>query len=252
MSGERVTQLSHRDANRSYSLLIATGLALVVLLGLGTWQLQRKVWKDGLLADIHGRALAPPLGALPAATTPPLLWPEYRRVALTGRFDHGGERHVFISVPGQANGIGGPGYWVFTPFATGDQRIYVNRGFVPMGRKAVVTRLEGQTETPVTLEGVLRRAEPRGTFSAANSRAKNEFYVRSPREFATDPGAAGISDLDHYIDLIAPLPPGGLPLPMVGRIAIPNRHLEYAMTWYALAATLLIVAFARGRVRPHE
>jgi surfeit locus 1 family protein len=51
-----------------------------------------------------------------------------------------------------------------------------------------------------------------------------------------------------------PQPPGGLPQGGVTRIALPNRHFEYALTWYGLAAALVAVylAFFASRLRQPE
>jgi surfeit locus 1 family protein len=45
--------------------------------------------------------------------------------------------------------------------------------------------------------------------------------------------------------------PGGFPKGGVTRLELPNRHLEYALTWYGLAAALVAVfaAFAVTRWR---
>ncbi len=50
---------------------------------------------------------------------------------------------------------------------------------------------------------------------------------------------------------VQPKPPGGLPRGGVTRVQLPNRHLEYALTWYGLAATLVGVylAFVVNRLR---
>jgi surfeit locus 1 family protein len=216
--------------------IIALGLAVAFLLGLGTWQLQRKQWKDALLAEIAARATQPPLTALSGTADPKA---EYVPVRLRGRFLPETERHVFISVPKQPNGVGGPGYWVFQIFAPDGAQgpVYVNRGFVPEARKAEKRTPEGS----VAIDGIVRLPEPRGRFSNSNDPAKNTYYVRSPNEFG------GSARRDLYIDMTGPAPAAGLPLPLVGKITIPNRHMEYALTWYALAATLLGVAFAWGR-----
>jgi surfeit locus 1 family protein len=252
-------------------------VTVAILLGLGTWQLQRKAWKDDLLRTIDERAHLPPLTRLESAHCRPdagLLDPcEFRPVRLTGRFDHAGERHVFISVPLQADGIGGAGFWVFTPFrTTAGPVVWVNRGFVPERLKAADLRAAGQTADDVTIDGLMRRAEARGTFSGRNDPAKNIYFVRAPDEFMAPDEVMGLDRSEptprshaaiwrtHYLDqtgpamagtaqLQTPLPLTTLPRPLVGRIAIPNRHLEYALTWYAFAVTLLAVVFfyRRGR-----
>jgi surfeit locus 1 family protein len=48
-----------------------------------------------------------------------------------------------------------------------------------------------------------------------------------------------------------PAPPGGFPKGGTTRLELPNRHLEYALTWYGLAAALVVIfaAFAITRWR---
>lgn len=220
---------------------LAIGATLAFLLGLGTWQLKRKHWKETLLAEIAARAAAP------AATTL-LGTAEYQRVALAGRFEPNPQRFVFISVPRQASGVGGPGYWLFQPFHLDNPvggrevSVFVNRGFVP---EAAKTKPWPAPERQI--EGVVRREEARGRFSNDNDVAKNVYYVRSPKEFMAGLPLARSPALDVYIDMTGPVPAAGLPLPLVGKITIPNRHLEYALTWYALAVTLLGIVIAMSR-----
>lgn len=249
------------------ALTVATLAALAILVSLGNWQWQRKAWKEELIATMAARALADPL--------PPERWAslgcrsanevgladscEFTTVRLAGRFDHAGERHVFANAPRGAN-PGGPGYWVFTPFElSAGSRIYVNRGFVPEVRKNPQTRTEGQVAGEVEIIGQIRSAEQRGTFTGASDAGANIWFLRNPRELlgAAVPGelarwqGMGPSGLDFYIDQISPTPPGGLPAPRASRIELPNRHLEYALTWWGLAVTLIGVyaAFVFGRLR---
>jgi surfeit locus 1 family protein len=221
--------------------LAALGAALAILLGLGTWQLQRKNWKEALLAEIAARGSAASREILPAADAAA----EYTRVRLRGSFIADSERYIFISVPRQASGVGGPGYWQFQLFETEGRSLYVNRGFVPEADK--LKRRDAPRD--VVIEGVFRLPEPRGRHSNPNDPTKNVYYVRAPLEFAASAKASAIARLDSYIDMTGPMPTSGLPLPMVGKITIPNRHLEYALTWYALAATLIGVAIAVARRR---
>jgi surfeit locus 1 family protein len=223
--------------------LVALGAALAILVGLGTWQLQRKQWKEALLAEIAARGAAAPVTSLSGAQ-------EYQRIVLDGQFEPSPQRFVFIAVPKQASGVGGPGYWVFQPFriatTTGVvMQVFVNRGFVPEAEARA-----GQNAWPsdaTRIEGIVRRAEVRTAFSNANDPVKNVYYVRSPTEFVAGLALPKSPALNIYVDMTGPVPATGLPLPMVGKITIPNRHLEYALTWYALAATLAGVAFALWR-----
>ena len=58
-----------------------------------------------------------------------------------------------------------------------------------------------------------------------------------------------------FVDADATPNPGGLPVGGVTLIDLPNSHLQYALTWYGLAGTLVVVfgLFAwkrRGGARP--
>jgi len=228
----------------------ALGLAgLAVLVGLGTWQLERKRWKDDLIAKITARVSAPPQPIERAAA---LLRRgddiEYLHVAARGRFHHGKERYLYA--PTRA----GLGWHVYTPLELAPQRfVWVNRGTVPDDRKAPALRAQGQMAGEVALTGLVRTAMHPGAFTPNNDVAHNLWFwpdlaAMSASAF-TD---AGVETLPFGIDADArPAPPGGLPQGGATRLALPNRHLEYALTWYGIAMTLVGVyaAFALGRLR---
>lgn len=262
------------DKFRGKGLLLPTlaaSAAFVLLVGLGIWQWQRKAWKEELIATIDARIAAAPvapdqwaaLNCRPLQEVGLAASCDFKMVRLAGRFDHGGERHVFANVPRSGSGPGGPGYWVLTPFELENapgSRIYVNRGFVPEPRKDPASRSEGQIADRIEIVGQVRTAEPRGIFINDNSPRANVWFLRNPRELlglgeieAGPPGwqAAGPDPLEFYVEQIAPPPPGGLPAPRPSRIELPNRHLEYALTWWGLSLTLVgvYVAFVLGRIR---
>ena len=247
-------------------LLVPTLLSLIglgVLVGLGTWQLNRKIWKEHIQATLKTRGAAPPI----SATT---LWPglpchdlkdtglvngcEYQPMTVRGTFDHGRERHIFTAAP-NAPGLGqGRGFWIFTPFHLegSTKTVFVNRGFVPENRKDPAQRVAGQTAQPTEITGLYRSAQERATFDGQNDAAKNIWYVRSPSElWPLDPNAAQLDEMWAYVDQTGPVPAGGFPLPLAAKVELSNRHLEYAVTWYGLALTLLGVyaAFTRARLQ---
>ena len=112
---------------------LATCIALAILLTLGVWQLQRKAWKEDLLAAINARAFGPAVAA-PLQGTWPSWSPrsdEFRRVQLTGMFLH--EREVQLyGLAEERRGQPLQGYYVFTPLQRPDGSVVmINRGFVP-------------------------------------------------------------------------------------------------------------------------
>src|SRR5215467_14399297 len=96
---------------------IAAAAAFAVLLSLGLWQLDRKAWKEGLIAIIEQRLSAPPV-VLPAPATWPRLTAEddeFLRVAMTAELLNDREALVYTSGSALRERSSGPGYWVFAP-----------------------------------------------------------------------------------------------------------------------------------------
>lgn len=219
--------------------------AFLVLLGLGTWQVQRLSWKEGLIAERHAAVTAPPVDLPPSlAAARPL---EFHRVRVTGRFANDRELYLGATSPN-----GHAGYQVITPLRLADgSSILVNRGFIPQERKAPDSRAAGELEGEVTVTGLLR-LPPAGKphwFIPANSPERNYWiYVDLPAMAA----AAHVDRmLPFYVDADATPNPGGLPIGGQTPIELPNDHLQYAITWYALAAALAVIyiLFIRRRVQ---
>lgn len=226
-------------------------LALALLLALGTWQLQRKAWKEDLIARIAARTTAAPVDLPPGPGLTDPSEREYLHVAVTGRLHHDKERYLYAPTPT------GLGWHVFTPMETNSgQLVWINRGWVPDARKAPSTRSQGQLPGTVRITGLIREVPAPGTFTPVNDSRGNLWYwpdiaAMTQAAYQDAPGAAATA-LPYWIDADAqPEPPGGLPKGGTTRLALPNRHLEYAITWYGLALTLIGVylAFAASRLK---
>ena len=230
---------------------VAALCALVVLLWLGTWQVQRKAWKEVLIATVTERFAAPPV-RLP----PPAEWPrldpsddEFRRVGFSAEWLNDKEALVYTTGSSLRADAAGPGYWVFTPARVLGGIVMVNRGFVPEGRQDPATRPEGRVAGPVDIVGVMRWPETPGLFTPAGDPGRNLWFARDPAAMAAAKGIGAVAPF--YIEQESPSVPGGLP--QVGKLqpSLPNNHLGYALTWYGLAL-VLVVGFgiwAAGRRR---
>jgi surfeit locus 1 family protein len=238
--------------------LFALG-ALVVLVGLGSWQLSRLAWKNQLIAQVEQRAKAPAVTLPPAAAWPAMTADrdEYRRVTAQGTFRNDREAYVYFVAgdsnrPGTSGRAQGQGYFVFAPLTLADgTTVLVNRGFVPADRRDPATRSAGQLAGPVTITGLIRFAEPRGLFAAPDDPARRLFYTRDLPLIIKTLGLDPASTAPFAIDADATPVPGGLPQGGETRLVFTNRHLEYALTWYGLALTLIGVftAFAIQKLR---
>jgi surfeit locus 1 family protein len=225
-------------------LLVPALLAFVVLIGLGTWQLQRKAWKEGLIATLNAQLAAPPVALPPGAAWPSLDQQEneYRRVTLTVAFDNTKEAFVFAVPSAFRPDVSSPGYWVFTPGRLADGSIVmVNRGFAPESRKDPKSRLEGEILGPLQIVGAIRWPDARHWFTLTDEPAHNLWFSRDPQAIAAAKGLGPVAPF--YVEEESPAPPGGLPQPGKLVVELPDNHLQYALTWYGLAI-VLAVSFA--------
>jgi len=214
--------------------------AFMIFVALGTWQLQRRVWKLDLIARVNARVHAPP-----ALAPGPDAWPSvnaardaYRHVSVAGVFEN--DRETLVQAVTEL----GPGFWVMTPLVSDTGfTVLVNRGFVPPERADPATRAQSRLVGPVLVTGLLRISEPHGGFLRRNDPLHHRWYSRDVAAIATAQGLPSGLTAPYFIDADATPNPGGLPVGSLTVIAFPNSHLVYALTWYGLAL-LVAVGFA--------
>ena len=239
-----------RTPRKGRGKAVLTGIAflaaLAILLSLGTWQMQRLAWKETLLADMAERRVAPPASLAEieamAASGEEI---EYRPVSVSGVFANNWERHFFATWHGRT------GYHVYTPLALADGRfLFVNRGFVPFEAKEPEMRKQGQLTGEQSVSG-LARAPLAGKPSSIvpdNDLSKNIFYWKDLDAMASSAGIPADRLVPFFVDAGDAANPKGLPIGGVTQFDLPNNHLQYAVTWYGLAAALVGVAlYARFR-----
>jgi surfeit locus 1 family protein len=221
---------------RSLTITLILG-AFCTLIALGTWQVQRLAWKENLIAQATERPTLPaiPLEQLLASDEQGLA---YRRVRVSGEF-FGDPVRVFTTLS-DANGIyEGPGYWLMHPFqlaATG-QNLFVNRGFIPF-EMPPGSKVNEAPVGPVRFDGLVRPSNPADWATPDPDFETNLVYRRDVAQLRR---AADLSSaLPVTVDMPARVT-GGLPQAGETKFTFSNRHLEYAVTWYGLAAVLVII-----------
>jgi surfeit locus 1 family protein len=214
-----------------------TAPVLLLLLGLGSWQIQRLYWKQDLIAQRQAAVSAAPIVA--PRSLEDARGMEFRHVTDEGVFLH--DKEIFLGATSEA---GRQGYQVLTPLLEPVGRIvFVNRGFIPAELKDPAKRAGGQIAGTVRVRGLLR-LPPAGkpTWFLPDNRPDLNywFWVDLPAMSAAD-------KLDRvaafYIDADASANPGGWPKGGVTRLALPNDHLQYAITWFSLAVALMVIYF---------
>ncbi len=209
-------------------------VAALLLSGLGAWQLQRLGEKRALIARIDA-ALSAPATVLPAALADPPAW-DYRRVAVRGRYLPDKDQRL-----GPRVREGRAGVHVLTPFRLDDGRVLlVNRGWIPTGMAAPAA---GGADR---LTGVLRTRFRRGAFVPEHQPGSDMWF------WYDLPGLSAA--LQHelmpaVLELDAAGPASEPPYAGTTVVDIPNNHLQYALTWFALAGVVLVMLLVYRRQR---
>ncbi|HZP20594.1 MAG TPA: SURF1 family protein [Bauldia sp.] len=221
---------------------LAALIGFAILIGLGIWQLERREWKHALIARVAAAAATAPVSA-----PGPVAWDgldlaslEYAPVTVHGHYLNDREVYVVHTLTEPRGPLGGVGFLVMTPFVTdGGWAVYVNRGFVPRDRKDPASRSAGEIAGETTVTGLLRAPSERSWFTPADNRSANEWFSRAPALYAAAYGAPAPQLAPYIIDAVAdPSLPGGLPQGGETIVEFTDNHLQYALTWFGLAAAL--------------
>jgi len=227
---------------------IVTSLILALLLGLGFWQLQRRVEKHALIAALTERLAAAP-GALPSVLQWSRLTPahdEFRRVRFSATFDPAPDAMVYSSGSAVRPDISGPGTWAFMPAQLPEgETIVINTGFAQntMQDRALEDRVVTPliTGAPVTLTGYLRFPETAGLLTPQENLKLRLWFTRDHLAMAQKLGWGRAGRVaPFYVDLESPVPEKGNPLPGPLEVHLKDDHLQYAITWFGLAGAVMI------------
>jgi cytochrome oxidase assembly protein ShyY1 len=246
--------LSRRPAVAGFAIF--TLVMVTAFAGLGIWQLQRRVEKHALIALLNERLAAAP-EALPARTQWNALTPaedEFRRVSFTATFAPLPDAMVYSAGSAVRDDVSGPGTWAFLPARLpSGETVVIDAGFVEntmqdrsVEDRAVKKLVTGQA---VSFTGYLRFPEAPGWLTPAENRDKRLWFVRDHVAIASALGWGVVAPF--YVDLEQPAPENGIPRPGPLDVHLKDDHLQYAITWFALAGAVLIAfaVWARGRRR---
>lgn len=203
-------------------------IMLMVLLGLGTWQVQRLHWKLAVLAQI-ARAEAAPAVPLPTEPDP------YAKVAVTGHLRNDLAATYAADVRDTPSGPLLGTYLILPLERQHGDPILVELGWVPEERAHPLADIDDIT----TVQGYIHPGDKPGWFSATDNPATRQFYTLDPEAIGK---ALGLQHVAPYVLIaLGPPPPEHYPDPAKHLPRPPNNHLSYAITWYGLAVALVVI-----------
>lgn len=216
--------------------------------GLGAWQLKRLEWKKGLIAKLEERLHEEPLDLLKIKSTEDLSTFEYRPFKVRGRFDQDASHQIYLKprllvvnreavLRGRSAHQSNVGANIVSAFQIDgtDLRILVNRGWLDSkGKDSLENSADiglGPPDRSIDLVGILRNSDKRATFGINNNITTKELHVRDVETMSKILKTAPI-----YLEADESLSPGRGPIGGQTQANVRNEHLNYAITWFSLAA----------------
>ena len=220
------------------ALTIVCAILFAALVSLGVWQLQRLQWKLALIDLINRNMHARPLNLTDGAIPIREFKTEYLHVSLSGHFDNAKEAYIYGIGP-----LGAPVFHVVVPLTLRNGKTFlVDRGIVPRDMRDPVTRPAGVANGDVKVVGFWRWAESPGAFTPRPDLLHRIWYSRDVISIAHADNIALAAPA--LIEADATLNPGGWPKGGQTEVNFRNEHLQYAITWFLLAAGLVGVYLA--------
>ena len=228
-------------------LTIVTLPAFLVLISLGSWQLQRLQWKNDIISNFEARSAAEAI-AIPEANAE-LDVLEFSSLALEGEYLH--DKETFLT--GRTY-EGNAGFHVVTPFLLDDGRtILINRGWVSEDYRDPAKRAFSQIDGKTSVAGILRRPGVRGYFVPENEPENGFWFTLVPSQINRHLGLGDMAIDQFYADALRTSDVVTLPIAAKTKLNLRNAHLSYALTWYGIALALigvyLVFHYQAGRLQ---
>jgi surfeit locus 1 family protein len=218
-------------------------LGLFTTIGLGSWQIHRLQWKQGLITKIESAQHAAPQAVIPTDAKA-LAVLEFTPFALSGKWIAGTEFHIAARYYQSKLG-----YHILQPFLLDDHRIaIVNRGWVPAALKDPATRPQTLAKGRANLVTTLRIGPDRNQFTPPSQPEKNMFFGRDIQQMVQSAGLDSAQVIDASFDIVSTSDSRELPIPFGGKIKLRNDHLSYVITWYLIAFFMVIIFWRYLRV----
>jgi surfeit locus 1 family protein len=192
-----------------------------VLLSLGSWQLYRLNWKLNLLSEIENSLKNDPVEFSKVDKK------NYLRIKTSGIIDFNKQIYLY-----NLNESGKPGFEVINPIIINNENYLINRGWIPFDKK---DKPEVNLINEGNIIGTLKLQHKASTFKPDNDINKNYWFTLNREDIFKYTGKK-FSDYIIYLN-------GDykLPKPKVITANISNNHKKYAITWFSMAISILLI-----------
>ena len=196
---------------------------ITVFCALGTWQLYRLQWKLELINEISSGLNSSPIEYSNSIKK------NYQRVNTFGKFDF--DKQIFLY---SLNESGKPGYDVITPFRTSKgENVLVNRGWIIKELKDNPS-INFEVANEKKIVGLLREIYKPNMFKPDNDLKNNIWFSIDLEDLRNATG-------EQFNEFVIFLEDNQVKIPLPKKISIdvPNNHLKYAITWYAISVSII-------------
>ena len=200
---------------------VFTFFFISVFIALGSWQIIRLNWKNNLILEIEESLKKPPV-ELSKSTVE-----NYLKIKTSGSIDF--EKQIYLY---NLNDNGVPGFEVVNPFFVDDKNYLINRGWIPFEKKDTdkIIKFDGKN-----IVGTLKKQGRKNIFKPDNDLKKNYWFSLDRKDVLSFTG----KEFSEYIIYLN----GNYTLPKPKKITanISNNHKKYAITWFSLAISILLL-----------
>ena len=194
---------------------------IFVFIGLGTWQIIRLNWKNNLILEIENSLKNPPVELAQSKKE------NFLKIKTSGSIDF--DKQIYLY---NLNESGTPGFEVINPITIGDENFLINRGWIPFEKKGTQ---EINVFDQKNIIGTLKLQGRKNIFKPDNDLDENYWFSLNREDILKFTGKS-FSKYIIYLD-------GNYQLPRPKKITanISNNHQKYAITWFSLALSILLL-----------
>ena len=194
---------------------------ILVFVALGSWQIVRLNWKNNLILEIENSLKNPPVELTNSNVE------NYLKIKTSGSIDL--EKQIYLY---NLNDTGTPGFEVINPILINDTNYLINRGWIPFEKK---NSKEINVFDENDIIGTLKLQGRKNIFKPDNDLEENYWFSLNREDILKFTG----KEFSKYIIYLN----GNYQVPKPKKITanISNNHQKYALTWFSLAISILLL-----------